>query len=132
MEVFPWFLHYLVQLWDETWHICSFTLALSKHIFCFTISTLKMSFLYGWRGVGQDAIFLCLLYQLPSTGTSFVIIQGPPAGKLHSYSIAKHLFWTYYFTVWKDFDISWDYCPSSDIAFHAHKHEDNRDESLYL
>jgi hypothetical protein len=51
MEDFLWFLHYLVPLWDKTWHICSFTLALSKHIFCFIIPTLKMSFLHRWRRV---------------------------------------------------------------------------------
>jgi hypothetical protein len=24
MEGFPWFLNYLVQLWDKIWHVCSF------------------------------------------------------------------------------------------------------------
>ena len=130
MEGFPRFLHYLEQFWNKTLHICSFTLAISEHVFCFNIPTFKISFSYRWRRVGSDSIFPCQLYQLPST--SFLIIQGPPAGKQYSYSIAKLLFWTYIFTSWEDFDISWDYCPSCDATSQAHKHEDYKDESLFL
>jgi hypothetical protein len=126
MEVFPWFLHYLVQLWDKNWHI----LALSKHIFCCTIPTLKMLCFISLKRGGVGRHFPVSIDQLPST--SFFIIQGPLARKLYSYSLAKLLFWTYDFTAWEDFDISWDYCPSCDVASQAHKHEDYRDESLFL
>jgi hypothetical protein len=57
---------------------------------------------------------------------------GPPAGKLYPYSIVKLLVWTYDFSAWQDFDISYDYCSSCDVNSKAHKHEDYRDETLFL
>jgi hypothetical protein len=41
MEVFHWFLHYLVQLWDKTWHVCSFTFALWEYVFILAFLHLK-------------------------------------------------------------------------------------------